>query len=221
MNESIFFVLVFFPERNAFYLLVFCSLQCDSAWYFWWNYFLNNLNSLDGLLRLLCFLMVHSYFVSDDTCSSTTVFILLHMEHQSVASFEHLLFFFFRLFYLSTRFLFVLILEFPVIYQLANLFSNFWLFLVLFWMLWMLVTVNKRCHESHAPRIATWETIFTETFFVVLKEWARSWSHTSVVTNVKMLAKKFLSVRPKTTLRIRKRKKDCQLRSVLRYTQTQ
>ena len=53
---------------------------------------------------------------SDVTCSSTTYFTLLYMEHQSIASFEHLLFFFFRLFYLSTRCLFVLILVSSVIY---------------------------------------------------------------------------------------------------------
>ena len=66
-------------------------------------YFLNNFSLLDGLFRLVCLLMVHSYFImiidkqnvvklpvgtfSDNTCSSTTVFILPHMEHQSIASF--------------------------------------------------------------------------------------------------------------------------------------
>ena len=31
VNESIFFFLVFFPEKAAFNLIVFCSLQRDSA----------------------------------------------------------------------------------------------------------------------------------------------------------------------------------------------
>ena len=59
--------------------------------YFWWNYFLNNLSLLDDLLRLVCLLMVGIYLVTeeatsswtggmyifDETCSSTTTFILL------------------------------------------------------------------------------------------------------------------------------------------------
>ena len=51
------------------------------------------------------------------TCSSTTVFILIHIEHQSIASFGHL-FFFSRAFYLSTRFLSVAILESSVNYYI-------------------------------------------------------------------------------------------------------
>ena len=49
--------------KSACDLLVFCSLQRESPKYFWWNYFLNNLSLLDGLLKLVCLLMVHSYFI--------------------------------------------------------------------------------------------------------------------------------------------------------------
>ena len=90
---------------------------------------------------------------------------------------------------------------------LANLFPNFWLFLESFWLLWLLVTVNKPCHVPHALRVTTWGTIFTETPFGVSKEWVISWSHVSVVTNLDTFPKKFLAVRPKTAIGIRKRKK--------------
>ena len=56
----------------------------------------------------------------------------------------------------------------------ANLFLSFWLFLVLFWMLWMLVTVFNLCQVPHASRITTWGTLFTERLFSVSKEWVRS-----------------------------------------------
>ena len=61
----------------------------STAW-FWQNYIFNDFSLLDSLLRLVCLLMVHSYLImiidqqnlgtfSDDTCSSTTVFIFLHI----------------------------------------------------------------------------------------------------------------------------------------------
>ena len=56
----------------------------------------------------------------------------------------------------------------------ANLLRSFWLFLVLFWMLWILVTVFNPCHVPHASRITTWGTLFTEILFSVSKEWVRS-----------------------------------------------
>ena len=87
------------------------------------------------------------------------------------------LFFFFRLFYLSTRFLSVLTIAIDWLTGLTNLFPSFWLFLVLFWMLWMLVTVHKPCHVPHASRMKTSRTIFTERLFSVSKQWVRSWSH--------------------------------------------
>ena len=43
-----------------------------------------------------------------------------------------------------------------------NLFPSFWLFLVLFWMLWTLVTAHKSCHVPHTSQITTWGTIFRD-----------------------------------------------------------
>ena len=113
---------------------------------------------------------------------------------------------FFRFFYLKTRFLSVLTLEFSGIYQLLKLFPSFWGFLVLFWMLWMLVTVHKRCHVPRASRKITWGTIFTKIFFSASKEWVKYWSSSFLITYLKRLAKKLLAVCPeKVTIR-RKRK---------------
>ena len=138
---------LFFRRKLHLISLYFVRYNVIQIRYFWRNYLLNNLSLFDGLLRLVCLLMVHRYFImithqqnidtfSNDICSSTTVFTLLHMEHQSIASFSYFFFFLLRLFYLSTRFLFGLILESSTCTrQLANLFSIFWLFLVLFQML--------------------------------------------------------------------------------------
>ena len=72
----------------------------------------------------------------------------------------------------------------------------------------MVVTVNKLCYIQHTSRITTWGTIFTEIFFGVSKKWDRSWSHASVVTNLKTFTKKLLPVHPKTILRIREKKNE-------------
>ena len=186
---------------------------------FWSNYFLNNWSLLDGLLTLVCLLMVHSHFYHDHQPAECRYIFWWHMLFNSSfyiashgapinCSFWIFLFsFLFRLFSWSTWFRFVLILKSSVICSVPNLFSNFWLFLVLFWMLWRLVTVNKLCHVPHASRITTWETVFTKIFFAVSKEWVRSWSHASKVTNLKTLAKKLLAVPPKIALGIRKRER--------------
>ena len=137
----------------------------------------------DNGIRFRCFWwsVVHSYFTMiidqqnvgrffDDKCSLTTVFILLHLEHLSFASFEHLVFLFFRLIYLSNLFLFVLILEFSVIYQPPNFFLNSGCSFCFFWKLRMLVTVNKPCHVPHTSRITISGTTFTQIFFGVSKK---------------------------------------------------
>ena len=64
------------------------------------------------------------------------------------------------------------------------------LFLVLFWILWMLVTVHKLCHVPHTSQITTCGTIFSERHFRVSKEWVRSWSHAFLITYHKTLTKK-------------------------------
>ena len=74
-------------------------------------------------------------------------------------------------------------------HPLANLFPSFWLFLVLFWILWMLVTVFKLCHVSHTLRITTSGTLFTGKLVSVSKQWVRSWSHASLIIIIKRLLK--------------------------------
>ena len=56
---------------------------------------------------------------SDDVCSSTTVFIFLHIAPIDCFFWTSFRFFFFRLSYLLTRFLSVLTLELSAIYQLT------------------------------------------------------------------------------------------------------
>ena len=65
------------------------------------------------------------------------------------------LFYFFRLFYLSTRFNSVLTLKSSTIHWLTCFRVSSGLFLVLFWIFWMLVTVHKLCHVTHTSRITT------------------------------------------------------------------
>ena len=36
----------------------------DELNWFWWSYFLNNISLLDGLLRLVCLLIVHQYIAT-------------------------------------------------------------------------------------------------------------------------------------------------------------
>ena len=67
----------------------------------------------------------------------------------------------------------------------------------------MLVTLNKLWHVPYELRITTLETIFTKTLFGV----TRSWSHAFLVTDIRMLTKKLLAVRPKTLRRKRRKKK--------------
>ena len=83
---------------------------------------------------------------------------------------------------------------------------RFWKFHVLFWMLWILGTVQKSCHVPHAPQITTWETIFKEISFDVPQEWVRSRSHVFVITKVITLPRKLLEVRPEKVTRRKKRR---------------
>ena len=112
----------------------------------------------------------------------------------------------FRFFYLS--------IDFSL---LTNLFLSFWLFLVLFWMLWMLVTAFKLCHVPQVSRITTWGTPFMERKnFSVPKEWFRFWSHESLIIFDKKIAKKLKAVRPKSWWEREKKEKQRQLKSVMR-----
>ena len=133
------------------------------------------------------------------------------MEQQSTSSSKSSLLFFLRFFYLSTRILSVLMIESSAsihwLTSLTNFFPSFWLFLVLFWILWMLVTMDKPCHGPHTSRMTTWVTVFTRIRFSVSKKWVRSWSHVFVVTYHKTLPRKLLAVRPEKVTTKEKRRK--------------
>ena len=120
-------------------------------------------------------------------------------------------FFFSTRFYLLTRFLSVLTLEYmSSTSRLATrAFLSLWLFLVLFRMLWMLLT----CHMPHASKIITCRKIFTELFYCVSKEWVRYWSHASLVTNLKFFFKNFQQSVQKHWRERERRKKERQLQS--------
>ena len=120
------------------------------------------------------------------------------------------LLFFFRLLYVSTRFLSVLTLESSAIHWLTNWQTCFRVsgcFLCFFgccgyWLPWI-------SHVPHASsRITTWGTIFMERSFSVSNEWVRSWSHAFLITYDKTLTKKLSAVRPEKVTRRKKRKKS-------------
>ena len=123
------------------------------------------------------------------------------MEQQSTSLSEHLLFLQTILLINSISFCFdswIFCHPLSNIVLLAKLFPSFWLFLVLFWMLWMLVTVFKACHVSRASQITTWGTLFTTKLLSVSKEWVRSWSQTSLIIYYQTFANKLKAVRPKS-----------------------
>ena len=93
-------------------------------------------------------------------------------------------------------------------HPLANLFPSFWLFCVLFWMLWMLVTLHKQCHVQHASQITTWATIFMERLFSVSRKWVRYWSHVFLITYYKLSLKSFGQSVQKRGAKGKKRKKN-------------
>ena len=116
------------------------------------------------------------------------VFILLYMDHQSTASFEHF-FFFFKLFLLMRSISFC---------------WNSWIFCHLLHTCWLTCFRESwgnflcifghckswlLCHVPHVSRIITSGIIFAEIPFAVSKEWVRFWPHVSLVTNVKMFLK--------------------------------
>ena len=105
------------------------------------------------------------------------------------------LFFFFRVFYLSTQFLSVLTLESSTIHWL----TCFWVsgsFLCFFGCCKCWLRLHKPCHVPHESRITTWATIVKERPFSVSKEWVRSWSHAFLITNYKTLTKNLLAAIP-------------------------
>ena len=147
------------------------------------------------------------------TFFNNSFYIALHGAAITFLIWTSSIFFFFRPFYLSSRFFSVLTIESPAsihwLIGLTNLFASFWLFVSwAFWMLWMLVTVHNPCHVPHASRITTWRTIFKERLFSVPKEWVRSWSRAFLIAYHKTLTKMLFAVRPEKVTRRKKRKKN-------------
>ena len=85
---------------------------------------------------------------------------------------------------------------------------SIFLFLVLFWILEMLITVNKPNLVPSLSWITTSELIFAEICLDVSKEWVRSWSHYFLIINRKTLSIKILAVRQEIETRRTKRKKN-------------
>ena len=93
-------------------------------------------------------------------------------------------------------------------------------FLVLFWMLWMLVTVFRLWHVPHESRITTSRILFTERFLTVSKMWVRSCSHASLIIYIKTVSKKLNAVRPKSCHEGEK-EKETQFKALCAKAQTQ
>ena len=79
VNDSSFFFLVFFSEENCIQSHCFLFITIWFSLDFWWNYFLNNLSLLGGLLKLVSLLMVHSYFHHDHRSAEFRYIFWWHM----------------------------------------------------------------------------------------------------------------------------------------------
>ena len=195
--------------------------------YFWCNYFLNNFPLLICLLRLVYWWQVSRYIATSSSdrrlaeCRYTHFLMTNVLQQQflycltwnsnQLLNLNIISFLFLQTFLLINSISLLLMIESSASIHwqtgLTNLFPSFLLFLVLFWMLWMLVTVYKPCCVPHASRTTTSGTIFTERLFSVSKEWVRSWSHAFLITYDKTLTKKLLAVRPEKVTRRKKRSK--------------
>ena len=185
----------FFCRKLHMIFLFFVYYRVIQLRYFWWHYFLNDFGLLDDFwdwfvywfyIATSSWLSIESQndvgTFSDDARSSTTVFVLLAVRVSIKFFFwTPFIFFFFGSFYLSSKFS-VISLSFNS-WIFCHLPGN--LFLMLFWMIWMLVTMNKHvmCHTCPS-QIITKANIFTEIF-----------------------SSKDLAVRPKTVTRRKKRKR--------------
>ena len=84
-----------------------CLLLCLNEFFSWWK--------VHRSFIMIINQQIVKYTFSENTCSWATVFILLHMEQQSISYFEHRLFAFIFS-YWSSQFLSFLILESSPIY---------------------------------------------------------------------------------------------------------
>lgn len=158
---------------------------------------------------------------SDETYSSTAIWILsLHSVPINLFFGTDLLFFCFRLFYLSTRFLRFLSFESFFTFHLISDFP----FIILFEMLWMLFMVNKVkhmvCHGSHMSQV-TDELFLTHFFFSVSNEITPALVTCVLTNNFKKVSKNFHCSIYKHWREGEKEKQYRQLQSFLPYMQTQ
>ena len=83
--------------------LFFINYRVIQFRYFWWHYFFNNFSLLDGLSRLVCLLMVYSYFIFDQY---NIHFLIRHVLQQFFILLSHaasIYFFFWTPFLLFTQ----------------------------------------------------------------------------------------------------------------------
>ena len=229
LDQFIFFFLVFFLKKTAFDLLAFITvwLSLDTSGETTW--IILEFCLIVGLLRLVCLLMLGQYVylatfhhMTNDLQQNVSIAYIFWWQmlfnnsfyiasHEAAISFliwTSSLFFFFRLFYLSTRFISVLTLKSSAIHWLTCFQVSSGKFLVLFWMIWMLVTMHKLCEVPHASWITACGTIFTERHSSVSKEWVRSSSQAFLIFYHKMLIKRFLAVHPGKVMIRKKREKQ-------------
>ena len=145
--------------------------------YFQWKYFLNNFSLLDDFLRLVCSLTVRSNFIMIYRQMLASYIFWWHMFFRNsfhIASQKAPInCFFWTSFLFLQSFLHISSISFCcdswiICHLLHNLFLCFLRpFLVLFWMLRMLVTVNNPCHVSHASRITTLGTFFLRKYLLL------------------------------------------------------
>ena len=137
---------------------------------------MNNFSLLDSLLRLICLLLIQSYFfMTIDRRNLGTCFAFFLSVSFSSDFFAC---------YLDASLFWPLNYQWVTSRLATRAFPSFWLSLVPFRMLWMLVMINKPCHVPHTSWMTTCRKIFTELFCCVCNERVRSWSNASSVTNL-------------------------------------
>ena len=170
-DEFIIFFLIFFLEKPAFLISFFIHYCLIQLRYFWWNYLLNNISLLAGLLKLVCFLdRRYIYIMISDPQQNVGIHFLTKyvLQQQFLYCFtwsrnQFLILNIFSFHFLQT-FLLINLISFcfdPYIFChllavritcFRGFGGWFWKFFVLFWTLCMLVTVHISCVMCHTHR---------------------------------------------------------------------
>ena len=166
---------------------------------FWWKRFLKNVSLLDALLGRGWWYIYYDYFMIIDQ----NIYFLMkdYLQQQSPHYFHTFLtinqFLFFNSIFYFFIFLFLSFLlinsiaftpERWIFCHLLSFFPRFWLFLIHFWMLWLLITVNKLKHMTwhisgcvHRELLLK-EHLLRQNFLVYPVRLVWYWSHASWVT---------------------------------------